>query len=364
MKTNQANLNLIQNSTKVNLGDLIYDNGQVSRIKIYLAHFNIFPNQITQEGIDCKKAFSWLMKEFSSQIKKTYNRTDYKNDYKNTHTYFAYDFCFLYEDLMISFDYGTSKVRFLYSQTAFSKIDLILQQIRRFKKNEKSISQIYLVVSTEYGTKLERMTVQKQKQNISENYNNDFLEINDIIIKRLSRKNDKGLVILHGKPGTGKTSYIRHLISKVKKDIIFIPPNMASAITNPDFLSLLIQRPNSILIIEDAENIVIDRERSGHSPVSAILNLSDGLLSDCLNVQIICSFNTDLSKVDNALLRKGRLIARYEFKKLEVTKAQALSNKLGFNTIINHPMTLTDIYHQNEMEFEQKNEKQLIGFRN
>jgi hypothetical protein len=29
-------------------------------------------------------------------------------------------------------------------------------------------------------------------------------------------------------------------------------------------------------------------------------------------------------------MRKGRLIAKYEFKELEVEKAQQLSNKLGF----------------------------------
>ena len=107
---------------------------------------------------------------------------------------------------------------------------------------------------------------------------------------------------------------------------------MANALTNPDLLSILIDNPNSIFVIEDAENIVIDREQNGSSPVSALLNISDGLLSDCLNIQIICSFNTDLSKVDSALMRKGRLIAKYEFKTLEVTKAQQLSDKLGFKT--------------------------------
>lgn len=116
--------------------------------------------------------------------------------------------------------------------------------------------------------------------------------------------------------------------------------------TNPSLISTLIDNPNSILIIEDAEKIVIDREKNGDSPVSALLNISDGLLSDCLNIQVICSFNTDLSQVDSALMRKGRLIAEYEFKELEINKAQALSNKLGFDSTIHLPMTLTDIHNQ------------------
>ena len=135
---------------------------------------------------------------------------------------------------------------------------------------------------------------------------------------------------------------------------------MAVAITNPDFLSVLIENPNSIFVIEDAENIVLDREQKGSSAVSTLLNLSDGLLSDCLNIQIICSFNTDISKIDTALMRKGRLIAKYEFKALEVKKAQQLSDKLGFQTDILIPTILTDIYNQNENDFQQK--KSVIGF--
>ena len=114
---------------------------------------------------------------------------------------------------------------------------------------------------------------------------------------------------------------------------------MITCITNPSLISILIDNPNSIFVFLFAENIVVDREKDGSSPVSALLNISDGLLADCLNVQIICSFNTDISKIDSALMRKGRLIAKYEFKELDVEKAQQLSNKLGFETNINKPMT-------------------------
>ena len=107
---------------------------------------------------------------------------------------------------------------------------------------------------------------------------------------------------------------------------------------------------------------MIDREQTGSSAVSALLNISDGLLADCLNVQVICSFNTDLSKVDSALMRKGRLIAKYEFKELETNKAQKLSNKLGFQTIIKEPMNLTKIYNQNEKDFAERKQKSKIGF--
>jgi len=130
-----------------------------------------------------------------------------------------------------------------------------------------------------------------------------------------------------------------------------------------NFITLLTENPNSILVIEDAENVINSRENNPKSPVSALLNITDGLLSDCLNVQVICSFNTDISKIDSALLRKGRLIARYEFNALEPYKAQQLSNKLGFTTKIHQPITLTEIYNQKQQDYSQKSNLTKIGFK-
>ena len=61
-------------------------------------------------------------------------------------------------------------------------------------------------------------------------------------------------------------------------------------------------------------------------------------------------------------MRKGRLIAKYEFKELEVEKAQTLSQKLGFKNRIDFPMTLTAIYNQEETDFQPLKKQKSIGF--
>lgn len=197
------------------------------------------------------------------------------------------------------------------------------------------------------------MSLTIPQMDIASNYNDDFLPIHETIYRRLNRYNDKGLVLLHGKPGTGKTSYLRFLAGSLKKKVIFLPTDMAPVMTKPELISLLMDNRNSVLVIEDAEKIIVDRNVNDHSPVSTLLNLADGLLADCLHIQVICSFNTDLSNVDKALLRKGRLITKYEFTELQVPKAQALSDKLGFTSHITVPMTLAAIYNQEEQEFMQ-----------
>ena len=126
---------------------------------------------------------------------------------------------------------------------------------------------------------------------------------------------------------------------------------MAKQLSSPDFLKFLLRFPNSILIIEDAENILCDRADSSvvDQAVANLLNISDGLLGDGLHVQIIATFNCDVSRVDTALLRKGRLIARHEFGKLDVDSARRLTMKLGvIDQEIVEPETLAEIYHRND----------------
>jgi ATP-dependent 26S proteasome regulatory subunit len=129
----------------------------------------------------------------------------------------------------------------------------------------------------------------------------------------------------------------------------------------PEFISFLLKNRNSVLVIEDAEKVVSSREYSNEgSVVSTILQLTDGLFSDCLNIKIICTFNSSMEKIDRALLRKGRMIAQYEFKPLCREKAARLSQSLGMGET-EEDMTLADIFRQKEKGFRQAPPKQ-IGF--
>ena len=156
------------------------------------------------------------------------------------------------------------------------------------------------------------------------------------------------------------TTYIRYISSLIDKRMIFVPQELAYQIASPNFLSLLMDFPNSILILEDAENIIKDRIGNDNSPVASILNISDGLLSDCLNLQMICTFNTDLGKIDKALLRKGRIITKYEFKELDVKKANKLAEKNGLESKFTKNVALAEIFNQDDDDYSPQNKS--IGF--
>lgn len=333
----------------------------INEYKLFVSCFNAIPNMIEESEINCRKANLWFVENYEQEITNMYFIKRNLPGSKKP----EYDdiFYFLYDDLIVNFDTNCSELRFLFRKTNIEKVETLITKFKKFKRRQsRENPEISLLVEGSSGIYTKTLDINKPKLKLDDNYNEDFKEIHDTILKRLKSKNDKGIVLLHGKPGTGKTSYIRYLISAVKKRVVFLPPNMAGLITSPNLISILIDHPNSIFVIEDAENIVVDRERDGVSPVSALLNVADGLLADCLNVQIICSFNTDITKVDKAILRKGRLIARYEFKELAVEKAQLLSNKLGFKTSITEPMTLAAIYNQDEKDFDKSKVEKPLGF--
>lgn len=191
------------------------------------------------------------------------------------------------------------------------------------------------------------------------NYNKNFLEVHKLIEHRIQNTSD-GIVILHGKPGTGKTSYIKWLLQNINKKVIFLPPYLAEKLASPSFIEFLQEQcSNSLLVIEDAEEILKSRDTTQNSTISTILNISDGLLSDIFNIQILATINCNIDEIDSALQRKGRIIAQYEFEELSKDRAQKLSDKLGFNSIITKDTLLTDVFNQNEKSF--KEDKYKIG---
>ena len=239
---------------------------------------------------------------------------------------------------------------------------LPMDEIKTFERKRKK-SNIQLVKSEMGHMDTEEYDLAVPQMDLELNYGIEFSKVHKVIVDKLNENNGKGIILLHGDPGTGKTSYIKHLTSLITdKDILFIPPSMAEMLSEPSIIPFLMDHKNSILIIEDAERVISDREGNG-SPagVSNILNLTDGILGDCLSIQIVATFNMKREKIDQALLRKGRLIAEHKFSKLNAEETNKLLKHIKKDHEVTEGMTLADIYNI-DVELIKTSNKSKIGF--
>ena len=239
--------------------------------------------------------------------------------------------------------------------TPIEELQQLVDGSLEFREEPKQKGELNYLVSDESGFVLKPLKIRKVDINLSLNYGPTFLELHNYIITKLvgEENENKGLVLFHGIPGSGKTFYIRQLINELsdKKKIIYITPDMVTQISDPKFLPFLMQHRNSVLVIEDGENILKSRKGGSNQGVANLLNLADGLLGDGLDIQLICTFNCPIDDIDEALLRKGRLIAKHEFKKLEKKDAQAVLENLGVEYKAVSDMSLAEIYNTKYKSF-------------
>ncbi|WP_293686163.1 MULTISPECIES: AAA family ATPase [unclassified Spirosoma] len=229
--------------------------------------------------------------------------------------------------------------------------------------HEDNQTHIYLIQSGLGGLHTERVEILPPEIDLELHYNDDFPAVHERLVALLAQPKSKGLILLHGEPGTGKTTYIKYLSSLVKKDMLILPPYMTNYLTSPEIIPFLLDNKDSVLIIEDAERILQSREAGGDTnSVSNILNLTDGLLADCMHIQVIATFNASKHLLDKALLRKGRLMVDYAFGKLAPTKANRLLEHLSMDYRTSQPMTLADIFNLDEQTVSGERQEVRMGF--
>jgi len=233
-----------------------------------------------------------------------------------------------------------------------SSIGFIISQNNSYKIIEKNIKSVILDedIPYLYGEKLSE----------------SLPKLIDIL-----NNSEKGVNIFFGMPGTGKTSFIHYLIEKINKNkrVVFIPSQFTQILIEPAFFSFAMKNlTNSILVIEEAESIIMDRKINPNSPVSSLLNLTDGFISDILKLQIIITYNTD-DRIDKALLRKGRLNFQHHFngltkeESIELINYKKLDNRI-IDKLSNEGNTLANIFNFDSEEEElDENKTNTIGFK-
>ncbi|RRA99187.1 AAA family ATPase [Larkinella rosea] len=334
------------------------DDDDFPNVYYFVQQFGVFPNQLI-----CRSQFELTLPDFliQQQFVKVHERTELFTK-QEEHSFWSHPEGILF------------RLHYLPAMKAYSVVggyssrdvlDRVLTGLNAYKipDPDSSMGKVGLITQQYNELVVEETQLKLLPLELEKHYNDDLLPVYDKLIDRLNTNGEKGLIILHGKPGTGKTNLIRHLTTQLSKQVLVLPPQLVEVMTQPGFIPFLLEQRNSILVIEEAEQVLMDRETDvRNAAVSNLLNLTDGLLADCLAIQILCTFNTDIKRLDPALLRKGRLIARYEFGELAAEKANRLLNERQLEFRTDKPMTLADIYHLEEEVHFAKKENRTIGF--
>lgn len=173
-------------------------------------------------------------------------------------------------------------------------------------------------------------------ETLSLHYGNGIGEWHQGYVKKLHDKTN-GLTIFEGKPGTGKTFYLRHLMGELKEThrFYFIPTASMNILSKPEFIGFWADQrqyyanKKFVVILEDSDGALMTRGNDNREQVSALLNLADGMLGDFLRLHIICTINCSASDIDPALLRPGRLLCHRVFDRLDYAQAALLAESLG-----------------------------------
>ena len=117
-----------------------------------------------------------------------------------------------------------------------------------------------------------------------------------------------------------------------------------------------------VLILEDAESILLRRSDDNREKVATLLNLTDGMLGDALGLHVVCTLNSELAGLDPALLRPGRLVAHRNFELLNADQAQLLAKELGLPMPQAECISLAELFNSERQPKTAPSRRRTVGF--
>jgi hypothetical protein len=166
------------------------------------------------------------------------------------------------------------------------------------------------------------------------------------------------MILLHGAPGTGKTTALRTLAREWREwcqvdyvldpDALFSSPGYLMEVAmgveyhghgdDPDET----KRRWRLLLLEDCDELIRgEAKATSGQALSRLLNLTDGLLGQGQNILVAITTNEPLGRLHPAVVRPGRCLAQIEVGALSEGEA---SGWLGGGERVARPMTLAELY--------------------
>ena len=281
----------------------------------------------------------------------------------------------------ITIDLTTDKKEFLEKITQF--LETKFQEVKKEK-------QIHMIAPDEYTEQVSLYPMGDVSSELNrENYDEETLKKVDYVVTELNSKNPTGrMLLIDGSPGTGKSFLIRGILKELNFGIcVLVPVSMLESLDKPTLIPLLMKNKLSkttgnlvkskvdsettskpiILILEDADNILVPRAADNMSAISSLLNYTDGIFGSLFDLRIIATTNAPHVEIEKALLRPGRLLKRIHVGLLSKAKAEEVYERLtGQKRKFEKEISLAAVYSLakgNEIEEDSSEDRQqVVGF--
>ncbi len=340
------------NFTKINIHD---DNYELNDFLIIFEKFGERPNKIVIHDTFTGKDFESLIK--AKIVNKLTEYIPSEDDYLlnqkvlvslNDDIYCSY----VLIDMM-SENCLVSDVIFFYKNESDEEfIEKIISEICNcvIDYEKDTINKFNTMSLTSNSIELEPFSVDVDSIEIEGRYNEDTIKKAEKLQKKI-RKSNKGLSVLCGDRGVGKTTLAKHICSKIDRMTIFIPNNMVDlTINGPEFKNFIKKFEKLLIVIDDCE-FMSNNQLIRMNPFSNnIIQLVDGFLSDNLNLQVILIFNDLEEDIDENILDCNSLLDVIEVDDLDSELATELSKNLGYNKKYKDSVRLIDVVQNKKMD--------------
>jgi len=225
------------------------------------------------------------------------------------------DFSFLWglPEALIHYYDGGQQITIRASEAKFQAAHELLMEMTKVSAAPEPRATVYMMGSTPSGVQLMHVGMAGIPL-VESNYSAEVMSTLTNCLTELKSRTPKGrLLLLSGPPGSGKTTLIRSLLNRLDSTIIFIPAGDVVNLSGPAIVPVLLNgtprhRPITF-IVEDADSLIAIRERESMTGLAVLLNLSDGILGDLLDIRVLATTNATADNIDPALLRPGRILA-------------------------------------------------------